>query len=108
MKAEVAPLKQSYSDVHTYNRGYDGTAEEAGTNQHVGIENLWKSNDERVMPGSLDDSSSSQTQASGSFHAFGTLMDKGENGLLSVNEKFDGLSSIEAEYGAKADTTSDP
>ncbi|GAB2271257.1 methyl-CpG-binding domain-containing protein [Dionaea muscipula] len=143
--------EQSYSAVHTHNRGYDGTGEEvrqeqiprsnshslasfqptydlgynlnksyigtveeftrfdhsrdtdlmigfnnnqARTNQHVATEDLWRSNDERVMPGSLGNSSSSQTQVSGSFRAFDILMDKGENGLFSVNEKFDGLSSF--------------
>ncbi|XP_068345018.1 uncharacterized protein [Pyrus communis] len=61
----------------------------------VMAEFMWRTDEHNVQPSGLGDASSELMQSSGYYPNFDMLSDKGANGALSVNEKFDNMSGLE-------------
>ncbi|XP_050124835.1 uncharacterized protein LOC126602067 isoform X1 [Malus sylvestris] len=61
----------------------------------VMAEFMWRTDEHNVQQSGLADTSSELMQSSGYYPNFDMLSDKGANGALSVNEKFDNMSGLE-------------
>ncbi|KAB2617067.1 hypothetical protein D8674_012936 [Pyrus ussuriensis x Pyrus communis] len=61
----------------------------------VMAEFMWRTDEHNVQQSGLADASSELMQSSGYYPNFDMLSDKGANGALSVNEKFDNMSGLE-------------